>query len=138
MMDFNKLAEEYPKRKDFYTVGELNEFVKSSVSKYYNIEKAEDKRLIANITTTGDDGVPNVPQVQLRYSYHDRDLADTAIFFNLTQGENGLYPFNDTQTTKKILKNEIESFQINYTFYMTSVDHAIHDERVTEQQYLRK
>ena len=31
MDDFNKLAEEYPKRKDFYSISDLNEFVENSV-----------------------------------------------------------------------------------------------------------
>ena len=31
MDDFNKLAEEYPKRKDFYSISDLNDFVSNSV-----------------------------------------------------------------------------------------------------------
>ena len=45
---------------------------------------------------------------------------DTKITFDLD--EDNLYPFDDPAETKKILKDKIESFQINYTFYMTSVD----------------
>ena len=45
---------------------------------------------------------------------------DTKITFDLD--EDNLYPFDDPMETKKILKDKIESFQINYTFYMTSVD----------------
>ena len=75
----------------------------------------------------------NKPQVQLRYNYHDKNRSpDTKIIFELDEGN--LYPFDDPVETKKILKDKIESFQINYTFYMTSVDQQIHDERASQNE----